>query len=864
MSARLLITLALLSLLVAVTFATDAQSHRHARSSPRLIPASPPLSASGRELGVNRLASADVDCPLKVYAAQFASYLQPQRHPHVGNWTEATVEALQLPSLCKLRAADIPPPPFIRPSTVPPAAPRSCSWLRYVDGTNGNDSNPGTLESPWRDVARAVGQSRTRPPRTSACIYVRAGVHWFGDHKENYGLRYESQTGALSLTAADSGLTLSAYENERVVFSAGLPLTGLQWTTHAKTAAGTIMKAQLPDSVDASWDHFNELYVDGNAAIRAKFPNGDPFTTGRHTNPTGYVEGADSWIAPDSSIPPAAEIHVSQPAPNSSYFPQFQIGVEGTVRDFEPPRSYWALANPPGGGGSTYVRPLGFVWNDNFSPRAANWSNPSTGLLFAYHCDSWGSWQFAIDSVLPANKTVMLGRGAFQEARGCGSGSSMYVHNILEELDAVNEWFVDAASRTLYFMPNDSSSLSETQFVASQVPCVISLHGDRQLPVQNVTIRGLTFAHTPNNFLRQYEVPSGGDYSVHRGAALFLQGVENVRVEDNSFLHLGSNALFVSNYAVNTVIAYNSFRWLGESAVLLVGQTAGIDGVSNIEQPTSTHVEGNIAADFSVYVKQGDAIFESLARNSVWAANLAFNSPRSIFNKNDGFAGGLQCFQNLLFNSNRETSDHGPINTWDREPYLTDNGGRGPSVVPRINQIHNNFLINDYGSDFSVDHDDGSAYYRDHHNFYMYSGTKNFLGHSKRNDHQLFVYADLHPGYGQPVCFQDDSGENYDAVWSDNRCLLLQTFTPYYIAYCDPSRPQDIPTHNRNQFYTPDASLNFSCGSAYYTLQQWQRFSGQDADSTVAKTPDVDTVIGWGNQILYLSDGRTVDREVSW
>ena len=62
-------------------------------------------------------------------------------------------------------------------------------------------------------------------------------------------------------------------------------------------------------------------------------------------------------------------------------------------------------------------------------------------------------------------------------------------------------------------------------------------------------------------------------------------------------------------------------------------------------------------ADFSVYVKQGDAIFEAIVRSSVWAGNLAFNSPRSIFNKNDGFAGGLNAYQNLLFNSVRETGD---------------------------------------------------------------------------------------------------------------------------------------------------------------------------------------------------------------
>jgi hypothetical protein len=276
------------------------------------------------------------------------------------------------------------------------------------------------------------------------------------------------------------------------------------------------------------------------------------------------------------------------------------------------------------------VLPQGFVWNAEFSPRAATWSNPSTGRLFAYQCSSWGSWQFAIDRIDASNQTVWLGDGGWQEARGCKSGGQMYVHNLIEELDDPNEWFLDTNTRTLYFMPNGSMP---TSFIAAQTPSILSLHGDASLPVHDVTIQGITFSHTPNNFLRRYEAPSGGEYAVHRGAALFLQGTERVLVNGCTFINLGSNALFVSNYAINTTITYNSFRWLGESAIVLQGETDGIDGVSTLNQPTRTHVEGNIARDFSNYVKQGDAIFESLVRSSVWAGNLAFNSPRSIFNK---------------------------------------------------------------------------------------------------------------------------------------------------------------------------------------------------------------------------------------
>ena len=39
---------------------------------------------------------------------------------------------------------------------------------------------------------------------------------------------------------------------------------------------------------------------------------------------------------------------------------------------------------------------------------------------------------------------------------------------------------------------------------------------------------------------------------------------------------------------------------------------------------------------------------------------------------NDGFGGDTVIEQNLFFASLLETSDHGPYNSWDRLPFLTE------------------------------------------------------------------------------------------------------------------------------------------------------------------------------------------------
>lgn len=69
-----------------------------------------------------------------------------------------------------------------------------------------------------------------------------------------------------------------------------------------------------------------------------------------------------------------------------------------------------------------------------------------------------------------------------------------------------------------------------------------------------------------------------------------------------------------------------------------------------------------------------------------------------------------------------ETDDHGPINTWDRVPYLTDLYDGTQSLNVKENQIHRNFLINNYRSVWPIDHDDGSCFWNDTHNYLVYGG----------------------------------------------------------------------------------------------------------------------------------------------
>merc|ERR1711970_334604 len=93
----------------------------------------------------------------------------------------------------------------------------------------------------------------------------------------------------------------------------------------------------------------------------------------------------------------------------------------------------------------------------------------------------------------------------------------------------------------------------------------------------------------------------------------------------------------------------------------------------------------------------------------------------------------------------RESGDHGPFNSWDRQPFLTTVRDGSPSMFMAWREIHHNFFIDNYSPQEGVDNDDGSAYYHTHHNFLVYGGRgmkTDYGGHD--NHHYGNIYAYIH------------------------------------------------------------------------------------------------------------------------
>ena len=123
----------------------------------------------------------------------------------------------------------------------------------------------------------------------------------------------------------------------------------------------------------------------------------------------------------------------------------------------------------------------------------------------------------------------------------------------------------------------------------------MSVQGDAITPVTHVFISNLTIAHAAPTFLEPYEVSSGGDWAIHRGGAVFVDGASEVCIDGNHFDQVDGNGIFFSRFVRNSSIKLNTMTDIGDSGILVVGASGPhrTNQASNLDYPAFNIIEKN-------------------------------------------------------------------------------------------------------------------------------------------------------------------------------------------------------------------------------------------------------------------------------
>jgi len=486
---------------------------------------------------------------------------------------------------------------------------------------------------------------------------------------------------------------------------------------------------------------------------------------------------------------------------------------------------------------------------DAISPeRAARWSNPTGGYYHAMHPSLWGDFTWRITGK-DTNNDVKL-EGGWQNNRGAAAHEKIrFVENIFEELDAPGEWFLDGKTHSLYFYPPPGLDLKNAVVEATRLRTLVEFRGDEARPVKWITLRGLVFRQAARTVMDNREPLLRSDWTIYRGGAVFFNGTEDCALEDSFIDQVGGNAVFVNNYNRRVVIRGTQIAKAGASGICFVGdpraarsplfnydQVQELAAIDRTSGPRSNNYPADCLVDDCLIhltgcvEKQTAGVEIDLAQNITVRHCSIYDLPRAGINIGDGCWGGHRVEFCDIFDTVKETGDHGSFNAWGRDRFWRPNIDEVNAWVkqapelPLLDVVKPIVLANnrwrcDHGWD--IDLDDGSSNYVIRNNLCLHGGIKNREGFRRVVENNILVDG----GY-DPHVWYSESGDMFrnNIVWT---------------AY----RPANMPPPPWGAEMDFNLIQNYDATTSA-PAAQLQRQSGRDEHSIVGDAQFVDPVHG--------------------
>jgi len=347
---------------------------------------------------------------------------------------------------------------------------------------DGNDAWSGGLESPnaektdgplatlagARDAVRKLKTQPVKGPEEPIIVEIAAGTYPLMET-----LVFEPQ-----VSGTPKGPII--YQNAkgtRPIFTGGRKIQGFA------PAENGLWKVHLPEVEKGKW-YFEDLYVNGHRATRARSPNEFYY----HIR--GTVEKA---------VDPATG--KTEPMPSRAF-----------------------TADPKD------IAPLAAIPKEQLKD----------ALVVAYFY--WENSVSRVASVDPQTGTVVLTGDTAWPLGSCGPKQRYHIENIKAALDSPGEWFLDR-NGDLFYIPLPGEDMTKAEVVAPVLTGLVQFAGDPKAGklVENITLQGLAFEFD------QFPLPAEGinnaQAAVSMPAAITADGVKNIEIQNCELAHLGGYAI---------------------------------------------------------------------------------------------------------------------------------------------------------------------------------------------------------------------------------------------------------------------------------------------------------------------------------
>ena len=149
----------------------------------------------------------------------------------------------------------------------------------------------------------------------------------------------------------------------------------------------------------------------------------------------------------------------------------------------------------------------------------------------------------------------------------------------------------------------------------------------------HVRFEGIEFAHTLPTFMQPYEPTSGGDWAVHRGAAVVVENATDVVFDKCLWTANEGNGVLFSHTVRDSKVTNSELVGCGDTPVVMLGSADLMDGRRGT-QPWNNEISHNYIHHWGVWGRQAAGYFEGLTGNTNVSWNVLHDGPRAGANFN--------------------------------------------------------------------------------------------------------------------------------------------------------------------------------------------------------------------------------------
>jgi len=306
-------------------------------------------------------------------------------------------------------------------------------------------------------------------------------------------------------------------------------------------------------------------------------------------------------------------------------------------------------------------------------------------------------------------------------------GAPTWVENAFELLDEAGEWYLDRPSGFLYYKPRPGEDMSSATAILPLPEALLALTGTLDAPIHNIQFVGLTFSYATwlrpldnDGFVEvQANYTLMGDNANYDDvsswsptpAAVIVTAGKSIRLEQNTFIHLGAAGLALEYGSQSNTITNNRFADISGSGIRIGGITREDHHPSDLRRvPLNNVVSGNYVHDVAVEYHGAVGILVTYTDGTIISHNEIAYLPYTGISLGWGWgwtdAGGYDGYltptisrnnrveYNLIHDCMRVLRDGGAIYTLSRQPDST---------------IHDNFIYGQVNPVAGIYLDEGSS-----------------------------------------------------------------------------------------------------------------------------------------------------------